>query len=149
MAAATVAALAASLHGPSDQLAVVAFWSDAAVVHRWEDVARPNVLLDSLLRIPTRGLTNVHFGLTVAASELARSTARQRRAILLSDAVHNAGPDPRTVAVRLPALHVLLETDGEHDEPLGRDLARLGNGRFARVPTYLDVAPALNAITDV
>jgi hypothetical protein len=41
---------------------------------------------------------------------------------------------------------VLLQTDGEHDEPLAADLARLGHGRLARVATHRDVAPALNRI---
>jgi hypothetical protein len=78
-------------------------------------------LLDQLLRIPSRGLTNVGFGLSVARSELSRSAAQRRTAVLLSDAVHDAGPDPRLVARSFPALHVLLQTDGEHDEPLAAD----------------------------
>jgi Mg-chelatase subunit ChlD len=146
IAAATVAALSADLGGVGDQLALVAFWSDAALLKPLTTRAMPTALLDQLLRIPARGLTNVGFGLQVAHAELARSAARKRTAILLTDAVHNAGPDPRTFARRFPELHVLLETDGEHDEPLGRDLARLGHGRMARVHTHRDVAPALNRL---
>ena len=146
IAAATVAALSADLSGVGDQLAVVAFWSDAALLKPLTSRATPTALLDQLLRIPARGLTNVGFGLQVAHAELARSAARRRTAILLTDAVHNAGPDPRTFARRFPELHVLLETDGEHDTPLGRDLARLGHGRMAPVHTHRDVAPALNRL---
>ena len=144
IAAATVAALSADLSGAGDQLALVAFWSDAAVLTTLTQPATPAALLDRLLRIPARGLTNVGFGLTVAHAELARSSARRRTAVLLTDAVHNAGPDPRETARRFPELHVLLETDGEHDAPLARDLARLGRGRLAPVRTHQDVAPALN-----
>jgi Mg-chelatase subunit ChlD len=146
IAAATVAALSADLSGAGDQLALVAFWSDAAVVKKLTEPATPSALLDTLLRIPARGLTNVGFGLSVAHAELARSAARKRTAILLTDAVHNAGPDPRDLARRFPELHVLLETDGEHDLPLGRDLARLGHGTLTPVHTHRDVAPALNRI---
>ena len=113
MAAATVAALSADL--ADDQLAVVAFWSDAALLTPLEEPMPAARLLDLLLRVPARGLTNVHFALTVAQAELARSAARRRSAVLLTDAVHNAGPDPRLVARRFPELHVLLQTDGEHD----------------------------------
>jgi hypothetical protein len=60
--------------------------------------------------------------------------------------VHNAGPDPRSVARRFSRLHVLLQTDGEHDAPLAADLARLGHGRVAPVATHRDVAPALNRL---
>lgn len=144
IAAATVAALSADLSGAGDQLALVAFWSDAAVLATLTEPAAPSALLDRLLRIPARGLTNVGFGLTVAHAELARSSARRRTAVLLTDAVHNAGPDPREVARRFTELHVLCETDGEHDAPLARDLARLGHGRLAPVHTHRDVAPALN-----
>jgi Mg-chelatase subunit ChlD len=144
MAAATVAAVSADL--ADDQLALVAFWSDAALLKALDTVASSAKLLDQLLRIPARGLTNVHFGLTVAAAELARSAARRRTAILLTDAVHNAGPDPRLLARRFPELHVLLQTDGEHDRPLAADLARLGHGGLADIHTHRDVAPALNRL---
>ena len=148
VAAATVAALSAELgqHGSGDQLALVAFWSDAALLEPLAAHTPAPRLLDQLLRIPARGLTNVGFGLSVALSELSRSAARRRTAVLLSDVVHNAGPDPRLVARSFPALHVLLQTDGEHDEPLAADLARLGHGRLGRVATHRDVAPALNRI---
>jgi Mg-chelatase subunit ChlD len=146
IAAATVAALSADLAGAGDQLALIAFWSDAAVVKGLTESAPPSSLLDTLLRIPARGLTNVGFGLSAGRAELARSAARRRTAILLTDAVHNAGPDPRDVARRFPELHVLLETDGEHDLPLGRDIARLGRGSCTPVATHRDVSPALNRI---
>ena len=38
--------------------------------------------------------------------------------LLLSDCVHNAGPDPRPIAARLPRLDVLLDTSGEDDVEL-------------------------------
>lgn len=144
IAAATVAALSADL--ADDQLALVAFWSDAALLKPLETRVAPSKLLDQLLRIPARGLTNVGFGLSVAHGELNRSSARRRTAVLLTDAVHNAGPDPREIARRFGELHVLCETDGEHDAPLAKDIARLGRGRYAPVATHRDVAPALNRL---
>jgi Mg-chelatase subunit ChlD len=144
IAAATVGALAPDL--ASDQLALVAFWKDAAVLDPLDGAKTGGELVDELLRIPARGLTNVHFALTVGLAELARGSARHATAVLLSDCVHNAGPDPRLVASRLPRLHVLLEVDGEHDAALGADLARLGRGQLAPVRTYRDVAPAINRL---
>ena len=141
-AAAAVGALAAEL--ARDNLAVIAFWSDAAILSRFGQQILPARLIETMLRIPARGLTNVAFPLQVARRELARAPARDARALLLSDCVHNAGPDPRPFAVRLPRLDVLLDTTGEQDLELARDLARLGRGRLRPVHGYRDVAPALS-----
>jgi len=43
-------------------------------------------------------------------------------------------------AARLPRLDVLLDTTGEQDPELARDLARLGRGRLRQLRTYRDVA---------
>jgi Mg-chelatase subunit ChlD len=141
-AAAAVGALAAEL--ARDNLAVIAFWNDAAVLAHFGQHVPPQRLVESMLRIPARGLTNVAFPLQVARRELARVPVREARALLLSDCVHNAGPDPRPLAARLPRLDILLDTTGEQDPELARDLARLGRGRLRQVRTYRDVAPALS-----
>jgi Mg-chelatase subunit ChlD len=143
-AAATVGALVGGLTG--DDLAVIAFWSDAAIVAPLGPPPSTGRLLDTLLRIPAQGLTNVGFPLDAAHRQLARVPARDARVLLLSDCVHNAGRDPRFAAGRLPRLDVLLDTSGEHDADLARDLARLGHGRLARVHTYRDVAPAVSEL---
>ncbi|MBB3677554.1 vWA domain-containing protein [Modestobacter versicolor] len=143
-AAATVGALAGEL--ARDRLAVVAFWSDAAVLVRMGEQVAPLAVLDLLLRVPTQGLTNVTFALETAARQLAGVPARDARVLLLSDCVHNAGPDPRLTAARLPRLDVLLDTSGEDDVELGRDLARAGRGRLRLVRDHRDVAAALSAV---
>jgi Mg-chelatase subunit ChlD len=145
-AAAAVGALAAEL--ARDNLALIAFWSDAAVLSRLGQHVPPERLVESMLRIPARGLTNLAFPLQVARRELARVPARDARVLLLSDCVHNAGPDPRPFAARLPRLDILLDTTGEQDPDLARDLARLGRGRLRQVRSYRDVAPALSEFFD-
>lgn len=141
-AAATVAALAGELS--RDHLAVLAFWSDAAILVHLGQRVEPLILLDQLLALPARGLTNLAFPLQLAAKELARIPARDARVVLLSDCVHNAGPDPRSEAARLPRLDVLVDVSGEQDVDLARQLARTGHGTLARIRTYRDVAPALS-----
>lgn len=143
-AAATVGALYAELS--SDRVAVVAFWSDASLLVPLGQPSNAQRVLDMLLRLPSRGLTNVSFPLEVAAQQLARVPSRDARVLLLSDCVHNAGPDPREIASRLPRLDVVLDTSAEHDVDLGRDLALVGRGRLATAATYRDVAPGLSRI---
>ncbi|WP_245160916.1 vWA domain-containing protein [Blastococcus sp. CT_GayMR16] len=141
-AAAAVGALAGEL--ARDRVAVVAFWSDAAVLLRLGEPVDPTALLDLLLRVPTGGLTNVAFALEVARRQLAGVSPRDARVLLLSDCVHNAGPDPRTVAAGLPRLDVLVDVSGEVDTDLGRDLAAMGRGRVRLIRTHRDVPPAMS-----
>jgi Mg-chelatase subunit ChlD len=144
MVAATVGALAAELS--REEVSVIAFWQDCAVLTDGRQPVSPTRLLDDLLRLPTQGLTNVHAPLELAGKVLARSAARHRAVLLLSDCVHNAGPDPRLAVRALPRLHVLLQRDGEHDAWLAAELARLGGGRLAVASSARDVAPAVNRL---
>ena len=143
-AAATVAALAREL--VDHRLAVLAFWSDAAWIQRLNERSAPFALLDALLALPTKGLTNLSFPLAEARRELSTAPARGSRVLLLSDCVHNAGPDPRRFAAGLTRLDVLLDSSGECDPQLGAELARLGHGRMQRARTHRDVGPALSSL---
>ncbi|MFL0712106.1 MAG: vWA domain-containing protein [Microcella pacifica] len=143
-AAAIVGALAGELS--NDDLALIAFWSDAAVLQTFGQHQSPDRLLDLLTSIPARGLTNVGFPLELAARELRKKPAQDARVLLLSDCVHNAGPDPRPIAARLPRLDVMLDLSGEHDLELARELTRAGRGAMQTVLTHRDVATALSRI---
>jgi Mg-chelatase subunit ChlD len=141
-AAATVGALAGEFS--RDALAVVAFAADATLLTGLSDSLAPGRLLDAMVRIPAKGLTNVAFPLEVAREQLAHSPLREARVLLLSDCVHNAGPDPRPEAARLPRVDVLLDCSDEHDLDLARDIARLGRGRLAAIRDHRQVAPAIS-----
>lgn len=143
-AAATIGATVGQLG--NEAVGVIAFWSDACVLLPLGEPSSSEVVLDKLLRLPSRGLTNVEFPLRVALSQLERVPSREARVLLLSDCVHNAGPDPRTVAAQLPRLDVLLDTSGEHDADLAGDLAESGRGRVASAATYRDVAPSMSRL---
>ena len=143
-AAATVGALAGELQ--HDSLAVIAFWSDAAILLGLGREVKPMNLLDSILQMPARGLTNIAFPLELAARQVAQVPTREARVILLSDCVHNAGPDPRESAARLGRLDVLIDVSGEKDIDLGRQLATAGHGTAHLVRTHRDVAPAVGRL---
>lgn len=89
-AAATVGALVGELE--RDNVAVVAFWSDAVVLSPIGSRPGAAALLEDLLRLPAQGLTNVAFPLTGRA----RSYGRRRRATRGSCCCPTASttPDP-------------------------------------------------------
>ncbi len=140
--AAAIGALAGELI--DDELTVIAFWKDVAVLRVRASHLDPVQLLDELLRIEPGGLTNLHGAIELAALELSRSSLERRAIVLLSDCVHNAGPDPRSMARRAPITHVLLEQTGEYDAWLGERIARAGGGRYRAVSELTQVAPALS-----
>jgi len=141
-AAATVGALAGGLH--RDDLAVVAFWSDATVLMRLGERAPLDRLVDAIVGLDAAGLTNVAFPLEFAATELGPPRGAEQRVLLLSDCVHNAGPDPRGAAARLPRLDVLFDVTGERDSELAGQIARAGRGMVLPIRHHRDVAPALS-----
>ncbi len=143
LTAATVGALSGAL--THDRLAVLAFWSDAAWLQVADEPLSAPELIYRLLSLPARGLTNIAFPLELATDALASFDARGARAVLLSDCVHNAGPDPRPLAAALPRLDVLCDVTTEHDREMARDLAFAGRGRLHLVRGYRDVTPALEA----
>lgn len=143
-AAATVGALSAELD--QDRLAVIAFWSDAVQLLRFDQPRRPGRLVDLMLRIPAQGMTNIGYPLELAAAQLSRVQGRERRALLLSDCVHVAGADPRPLAARLPRLDVLLDASGVRDIPMAHDLARAGRGELRMITQHNQVAAALGDI---
>jgi Mg-chelatase subunit ChlD len=144
VAAATVGALASALH--SHELAVLAFWSDAAWLAGFDEAVEPYALLTRMLSIPAKGLTNIGFPLDVAADALRNFQGGDRRVLLLSDCVHNAGPSPLTIAPALPRLDVLVDISGENDPDLGKALAQSGRGRNVIVRSHRDVARGINQV---
>lgn len=145
----TAAALGSLLGGlANDTVGITAFWSDAAVVVPMGQQVSPEDALDMVLDIEARGLTNVGFGLTTAQDELDGWPPDAARVVVLSDCVHNAGPDPRPLAVGGPRVDVLLDTSEEHDEVIARDLARATSGRYESVVHADDVPRALARLFD-
>jgi MoxR-like ATPase len=142
--AATVGALSAGL--PRDELGVIAFWSDAAVLLRLGERAPLERLVGEILGLDAAGLTNISFPLDYARSELGTGGNAEQRVLLLSDCVHNAGPDPRAAAALLPRLDLLFDVTGERDSGLARDLARVGRGIVAPIRSHGQIVSALQRI---
>jgi hypothetical protein len=141
-AAVATAALAQAL--TDDDFAVVMFWRDAAVMKAaGQERALPG-LLDDVLSLRARGLTNLRLGLEVGLRELARSPAPVKAGILFTDALHNLGDDPAPVALRFPRLHVIGTSLVPDRVAACRSLAARGRGECTFIESVADIPSAIS-----
>ena len=105
-----------------------------------------DAVLGDVLTLRGRGVTNVGLALRGARRQLGRSGARERVAVLLSDAMATEGDDPLTALRGIDRLHVL----GTSDEPIsldaGRLLARRGNGRHRCCTSVAEIPSAITSL---
>jgi hypothetical protein len=126
---AALAAAVVACRAPDDY-SVIAFAGDAVVI-KSQDVARPtDSVLDDLLSLHGYGTTDLARALRAGSAQLARSRARRKVGILLSDGAATAGADPLRFARDFEILHVIAPPG---DAVQAAALARAGGGRFAQV----------------
>jgi Mg-chelatase subunit ChlD len=142
-AAVAAGALATAIE--RDDLAVVAFWRDAAVLEALSAQVDAERLLTRVLALSARGLTNLHLGLELGLRELSRSSAQERVGILFSDCGHNLGDDPLALARRFDVLHVVGTSDAPARVRACHDVAARGGGRCVFATTLEEIPAAINA----
>jgi len=140
--AVAAAALAQAL--PDDDYAVVMFWRDAAVLKSPGQTRPLAALVDDVLSLRARGLTNVRLGLEVGLRELGRSAAPEKAGILFTDALHNLGDDPGPVARRYPRLHVVGTSPAPDRVAACRALAARGRGECIVINSVDDIPAAIS-----
>lgn len=140
----TAAALAAR-SAPSDELAVVAFWSKSIVLRHMQDPAPPARVIDRLISLRGGDTTDLAGGLRAALSQVGAARAARRDVLVLTDGMANEGTDPLAVAASAAglgaALHVLALSPDDEAVSACRALAGAGGGRFVTLHKAAD-APA-------
>lgn len=135
---ALTAVAAAILHLKLDQIALVAFDTEAVTLVRAGERVNVRELVRRVLLVPAQGYTNISAGLEAGLEQLRRVRHRERVGLLLSDGIANVGWDPVKVAARFPALHVIQLG---RDLPAGtrscRRMAQAGRGRRYHAPTWV------------
>jgi MoxR-like ATPase/Mg-chelatase subunit ChlD len=116
-------------------VSVIAFWHDAAVLKPLSAPMDLEPLLDRLLSLNGRGLTDVGTALEAALGELGASSTQEKVAILFSDGMQNAGRPAEELAPAFDTLHVVGTGEASDAESRARceQLAALGHGRCAMV----------------
>ncbi len=144
LATAALAAAAAAERAPED-FSVLAF-SDRVLVVKGQDQRKAvEDVVDDVLRLRGHGPTDLALALRVATAQLARSTARRRRVVLLSDCRPTAGTEPEREAGGIDELHVLAPADDAAD---AQAFARAVGARFAALAGPSDVPAAFARLAD-
>ena len=128
-----------------DPFAVVAFWREAVMLKRLDEALPLDALLDRLLSLSGRGLTDIGLGLRVGLDELEGADAQERVGILFSDGLQTAGEPADLLAAAFPTLHVVATGQSTESIETCRHLAEVGNGRCAAVAQVGGIAEAINA----
>ena len=146
----TAAALAART-GSDDELAVVAFWSQAVVLRPVRDPAPPAVVIDRMLALRGGDTTDLAGGLRAALAQAGLASALRRDVIVLTDGMANEGDDPLPIASAAAAartrVHVLALSSAE---PEAREactrLAAAGGGCLEFLDTAAQAPAAVARI---
>lgn len=119
---------------PVDEQVGLASYNDRAT----EDVdLTPNLAtIDSAMAaLPVGGFTSISRGMQAGRNIIDRSSRAEfveRTMIVMTDGLHNRGPEPRTIAIPLAASGVNIHTitfGNDADIPRMQEIATIGNGR--------------------
>ena len=144
VALASVAAAAAiNADARGLRCAVVAFASEPLVLLDYDGSREVTAVVDDLLSLRGHGRTDLARALRVAAEQLEHAPPGSRTALLLSDALHTKGADPRAAAASLDCLHVLGTSTDADAVAAGQALARRGRGRFLPATTLAQLTCSL------
>jgi Mg-chelatase subunit ChlD len=141
LATAAVAAATVAWRSPADY-SVLAFGKDVVVVKPQDAVKPADRVVSDLLALRGFGTTDLAGALHVAATQLARSRAARKIAIVLSDCRATVEGDPTAAAARLDEL-VILAPQADSDEAAAF-ASRVG-ARLALVAGPASVGDALTA----
>lgn len=144
LATAAVAAASCAWRAPEDT-SVLVFSNKVIAVRSQGETRSPTAVTDDLLRMRGHGTTDLAAALTNAGAQLARSSAKRRLTILVSDCRANAGPDPVPAARLLDELLVLAPA-GDLDDAVA--FTRASGARLAAIDGPASIPAALGALLD-
>lgn len=143
----TAAALAGRTR-PGDELAVLAFWSQAVVLRAVRDPGPPALVIDRLLALRGGDTTDLAGGLRAALAQAGQAGAGRREVIVLTDGMANEGDDPLPVAASALAARARVHVLGlAPTDPDARDACtRLAGAGAGRVEFLESAAAAPEAV---
>ena len=144
--AAIAAASVVAAAGERCDVSVIAFARDSIVLQEQGRRRSTDALLGDILSLRGRGVTDLGLALRGARRQLGRAGARERVALLVSDAMATEGDDPLTALRGLDRLHVLGTSDEPESIEAGRLLARRGGGHHRICTSVAQIPSTVSAL---
>jgi uncharacterized membrane protein len=131
---------AASLLGHTDYIGVVAFDSNALWALQVQTLADPSIIQNKIGGVRAEGQTNIYAGLSEAEAALAKTPARLKHVILLTDGWSRSGDyDALARKMQDEDISLSIVAAGGGSALYLEQLARAGGGRYYAAPTMTDV----------
>ena len=132
--------------GERADCSIIAFARDTIVLQEQGRRRPTDLLIGEILSLRGKGVTDLGLALRGARRQLGRASARDRVAVLLSDAMSTEGPDPLTALRGLDRLHVLGTSDEAESVEAGSALARRGGGWYRTCTSIAQLPRALTML---
>lgn len=146
LALTAVALAVMALQLEPEDLSVIAFESDAALVKGLGTKFDVYKVLEKFMEVPAKGLTNIEAGLLMAKKQAAAGKIAKKAVILMTDGRFTAGRNPDYLIPSLPRLHVVQTGNPWSSPRFCRDLAKRGRGQFVRVAKIEHLPKALYSL---
>lgn len=146
MAITAVALAVVAMQLEPEDLAIVAFETEATLVKPLGTKLDVYQIVEKFLELPARGLTNIEAGLKIALTQSRLGTQSRKAVILMTDGRYTAGNNPEYLVSQLPRLYVVQTGSPWASARFCRGLAKRGGGKFTRVSQIEDLPKALYAL---
>ena len=132
--------------GERADCSVLAFARDTIVLQEQGRRRPTDLLIGEILSLRGKGVTDLALALRGARRQLGQASARERVAVVLSDAMSTEGDDPVRALRGLDRLHVLGTSSEEESIEAGAALARRGGGRYRTCTSISQLPRALTTL---
>ncbi len=139
MAAASVMVAA----GERSDCSVLAFAKDTIVLQSQMRRRPPDHVLGDIFTLRGKGVTDLALAMRGARRELAKSSAKEKVVVLLSDGMSTEGADPLEAMRGIDRLHVMGTSDEQDSIDVTTRLAKRGAGRVRTVISLTELPSAL------
>jgi MoxR-like ATPase len=144
--AAVAAASVVVAAGERCDVSVIAFARDCVVIQEQGKPRSVEAVIGDVLSLRGRGVTDLGLALRAARRQLGFAGAREKVAVLLSDAIATEGDDPLKSLRGLDRLHVLGTSDEPESIEAGRRLARRGGGSHRVCTSVAQIGTTMSAL---